>query len=103
MTEMYVYHRIIKVTKRAFGVAINPHLFRDCAVTTVAIEDPEHIGIAAPILGHSSLKTTERYYIQAASLVASRRLGESIRTLRSTLPPPWPEGKGGRNRSRGNI
>ena len=83
-----VYDRITKVTKRAFGVSISPHLFRDCAVTTVAIDDPEHIGIAAPILGHTDPRTTEKHYIQANSLVAGRRLRQSVDTLRRELSPP---------------
>ena len=49
----------------AFSVAISPHLFRDCAATSVAIEDPEHVRIAAAILGHHSLATTQRYYDQS--------------------------------------
>ena len=28
-----------------FGHALNPHLFRDCAATSIAIEDPDHVRI----------------------------------------------------------
>ena len=82
MKDKTIYDRITKTTKRAFGVAINPHLFRDCAVTTVAIEDPEHIGIAAPILGHTDPRTTEEHYIQANALVAGRKLRNSVDPLK---------------------
>jgi integrase len=82
-----VHDSISKVTKRAFGRAINPHLFRDCAVTSVAIEDPKHIGIAAPILGHTDPRTTERHYIQAQQLHACRALGQSVKELRDQLQP----------------
>ncbi len=82
-----IYGRITKVTERAFGKPINPHLFRDCAVTTVAIDDPEHIGIAAPILGHTDPRTTEKHYIQANAIVAGRRLRSSVDTLRKELKP----------------
>ena len=58
------------ITKRELGVSINPHLFRDCVATAIMIEDPEHAHIAAIVLGHASLATTERYYVQAQ---ASRR------------------------------
>jgi len=85
-----IYDRITKVTKRAFHVSINPHLFRDCAVTTVAIDEPEHIGIAAPILGHTDPRTTEKHYIQANALVAGRRLRQSVNTLRKELTPRHP-------------
>ena len=32
----YVGHIITETTRRELGVAVNPHLFRDCAVYTVA-------------------------------------------------------------------
>lgn len=90
MSAMSLYHRIVRVTSQAFGAPINPHLFRDCAVTTVAVEDPEHIAIAPHILGHDRSTTTERHYLQAQALVASRRLRETIARLRRTLPSPRP-------------
>jgi hypothetical protein len=49
MTEMAIYDRIRKHTAEAFGAAINPHLFRDAAATTLAIEDPAHVRVAAPL------------------------------------------------------
>ena len=72
MTEIAIYDRICKHTKEAFGAAINPHLFRDAAATTLAIEDPEHVRVAAPLLGHRTFATTEKYYQQAKSLEAHR-------------------------------
>ena len=83
-----IYDRITKTTKKAFGISINPHLFRDCAVTTVAIEDPTHIGIAAPILGHTDPRTTEEHYIQANALVAGRKLRSSVDMLKEQLRVP---------------
>jgi integrase/recombinase XerD len=82
-----IYLRITIVTERAFGVSINPHLFRDCAATTVAIDDPEHVGTAAHVLGHDDPRTTEKHYIQANSLAAGRRLRNSVDTLRNQLRP----------------
>jgi integrase/recombinase XerD len=82
-----VHASISNATKRAFGRPINPHLFRDCAVTSVAIEDPKHIGIAAPILGHTDPRTTERHYIQAHQVHACRALGQSVKDLRTQLQP----------------
>jgi integrase len=70
MTEIAIYDRIRKHTREAFGVAINPHLFHDAAATTLAIADPENVRIAAPLLGHRTFTTTERYYQQAKSLEA---------------------------------
>ena len=87
MTEKSAYCATVSATKRAFGHAINPHLFRDCAVTSVALDDPKHIGIAAPILGHTDLRTTEAHYIQAQQISAGRKLQASLRTLRNELTP----------------
>ena len=87
MKDKTIFDRITKVTKRAFGVSINPHLFRDCAATTIAINDPEHVGTAAHVLGHNDHRTTEKHYIQANSLVAGRRLRKSVDMLRKELQP----------------
>ena len=73
MTEMGIYLRVRQHTRGAFGVAINPHLFRDAAATTLAIADPENVRVAAPLLGHRTFTTTERHYQQAKSLEAHRQ------------------------------
>ncbi len=79
------YNRITKVTKQAFGSPLNPHLFRDCAATSIAIEDPEHVRISASILGHASLATTEKYYNQARTLEAGRLYQKSVVTMRREM------------------
>ena len=45
---------IVGRTAAAFGHPVNPHLFRDCAATSIAIDDPQHVRIASQILGHRS-------------------------------------------------
>ena len=85
--EKNVYEAVTRTTERAFGRSINPHLFRDCAVTSVAIEDPKHIGIAPPILGHTDPRTTEQHYIQAQQIDAGRKLKASLEVLRRKHPP----------------
>ena len=87
MTCRAVGSSISSTTKRAFGKPINPHLFRDCAVTYVALNDPKHIGIAAPILGHTDPRTTERHYIQAQQIAAGTRLQASLQALRKQHAP----------------
>jgi integrase/recombinase XerD len=72
-------------TKAAFGKAIHPHLFRDCAATSIAIHDPEHVWIAANILGHHTLATTQKYYDQSCMLEAGRHYQADIMTLRDKL------------------
>jgi integrase/recombinase XerD len=72
LTEMAMYLRVCEHTQKTFGRAINPHLFRDAAATTLAIADPAHVRVAAPLLGHRTFTTTERYYQQAQSFDAHR-------------------------------
>ena len=78
MTQMAIYDRVRARTKDAFGKAINPHLFRDAAATTLAIADPQHVRVAAPLLGHRTFTTTERYYVQAKGLEAHRNDVETV-------------------------
>ena len=79
MTEMALYDRIRARTAIAFGKAMNPHLFRDAAATTLAIGDPAHVRVAAPLLGHRSFSTTEKYYQQASAMSAHRDYVAAIR------------------------
>src|SRR4029077_11929260 len=43
MSMKGIYDRIVGITREALGVAINPHLFRDIAATTIAYADPERV------------------------------------------------------------
>jgi integrase/recombinase XerD len=65
-------------TEQAFGKAIRPHLFRDCAVTELVDCAPEEIGIAPDLLGHADLRTTQRHYLQAQGVAAHARVQEVI-------------------------
>ncbi|MBT3400534.1 MAG: tyrosine-type recombinase/integrase, partial [Rhodospirillaceae bacterium] len=40
-----IRHQLKQRTAQAFGEAITPHLFRDCAATSIAIDDPEHVRV----------------------------------------------------------
>jgi len=78
-------------TRAAFGTHVNPHLFRSCAATTLALRDPEHVYAAAPLLGHSALDVTYKHYIQAKNVSAVRAyqdaLGEWLTDTFETRPP----------------
>ena len=87
MPDKTLYERVIRRTRYAFGKSISPHLFRDCAATSIAIEDPEHVRITANILGHTSLTTSERHYNQAHMLAAGRTMQQSLLELRNKLSP----------------
>ena len=83
--ERGIYQRICRTTKAAFGIAINPHLFRDIAVTSVVDLTPENVGITAPLLGHINPKTTEEHYMHANQIKSGRRYRDSVATLREQL------------------
>jgi integrase len=78
-----LYNLVVVHTREAFGRSVNPHLFRDCAATGVAVEDPAHVGIGAPLLGHRSRATMERHYNQAGSVEAARRWHRTLARLRN--------------------
>jgi integrase len=73
---------IAERTEQAFGKRVNFHLFRDCAATSIAVHDPDHVRIAAAVLGHRSFATTERHYNLATSLKAARDYQAEVQRLR---------------------
>ena len=87
MTDQGVYVQMVQTTERIFGHPINPHLFRDCAMTTLATDDPAHIWAGSKVLGHSSLKTGEKHYNQADMLSAAAQYHETLAQLRGSEPP----------------
>jgi site-specific recombinase XerD len=60
MTPHSIYIAFTRFTTTLFGKPINPHLFRDCAATTLATKSLK-AAIAAPgLLGHKGTKTARR-------------------------------------------
>jgi site-specific recombinase XerC len=82
MTSKAIQRQIAWRTEQAFGKAIRPHLFRDCAVTELVDVAPEEIGIAPDLLGHADLRTTRKHYIQAHGMTAHVRVQEVIAARR---------------------
>ena len=85
LTSNSIRRQIKLHTEEAFSKAINPHLFRDCAATSIAIHDPEHAWITANILGHNTLSTAQKYYDQSRMLEAGRHYQSTITGLLHTL------------------
>ncbi len=77
-----IYMRVIKETRRLFGVDINPHSFRTIAATWLAEQSARDALFARPLLGHRNPATTERHYIRASKIEASRRVSEAIVQVR---------------------
>lgn len=71
-----------KRTLPCFGRIINPHLFRDCAATSITNEAPEHVRIAAPVLGHATQQTADRHYIVANTRREVGRYQDLVMALR---------------------
>ena len=74
ITDIAAYHIVSEITQERLGTRINPHLFRDAAATSIAVEDPKGVALIPTILGHTTGVTARRYYIHIRSLEASRRL-----------------------------
>ena len=92
MKESALRDTIKRYTKRQFGTAIWPHLFRDCLLTSLAVDQPDLMTIGATLLGHTRLETGEKHYNQARMVDASRQYGRDILELREALLSiPGPE------------
>ncbi|MDX2027189.1 MAG: tyrosine-type recombinase/integrase [Alphaproteobacteria bacterium] len=78
----FVHSRITRLTKKLFGKPINPHMLRDCAASSLAMVSADLARMAAPLLGHRYFSTTERYYIQANNLEASRLLNDILAVVK---------------------
>ena len=85
MPKATISYNIIQRTKAAFGHAINPHLFRDCAATSFATDDPEHVRCIAAVLGHTTLRTSEGHYNQATMRTAVRTFSSAMMKIRKDL------------------
>jgi len=72
LRDRSTHQQLVVRTRAAFGRPVNPHLFRDCVATSIAVDDPERFQIAARLLGHRGLATVEKYYNQARSIEAIR-------------------------------
>lgn len=72
---------IVQHTRAAFGERIGPHRFRHAAATSIAVEDPENVGIIPAVLGNSKA-AAQRYYNLARTLDGARRVQAVVIGLR---------------------
>ena len=82
MAEISIFKRISELTEKHFGRPVNPHLFRDCAATSIGLDDPDHVAIIMDLLGHTTLATSERYYNHALGRQAANIQQGTIRDIR---------------------
>jgi len=86
LKRVAIWTLITRRTKKRFGVSVNPHLFRDCAATSTAIELPDQVGIIQAVLGHTNTVTGQKYYNQARGIEAARRFQKAIESLMDREP-----------------
>ncbi len=77
-------HITARVEER-FNERLTPHDFRHCAATTIAENNPEDFMIIRLILGHSTLATSEKYYIHAKGIEAAHRYHATLARKRKSL------------------
>jgi len=82
LTAGGIYRMIIRRTHAELGFAIHPHLFRDIAATTFALELPDRVRLTKDLLNQASFATTDKFYLQAQSVVAGRRHAEVVQRIR---------------------
>jgi integrase/recombinase XerD len=83
--------------KRDLGCDLCPLLLRKLIPTELAINDPEHVGVAQPLLGHADYRMTERAYNLGRAIDAARRHHDVLGTIRAAGAPT---GKGSRGTGR---
>jgi integrase/recombinase XerD len=85
LTAKEVGQRISAVTKRELGRDLNPHLFRKICPTELAIRNPEHVGIAQPLLGHADYRMTQQFYNLGRALDAAKRHHRVVEAIRGGI------------------
>ena len=85
MAARTIYCRVVAITELLLGQRLNPHLLRDCAVTSLTEHDPEALGIGSRLLGHASPTVTRQAYDQGRMLVAQRQHVQMLQTLAASL------------------
>ena len=71
-----------------FGKSMGLHDFRRAAATYLAMDEPDMVGIIPGVLQHTTPEVSEKHYILARSIKASRRHTATIEEIRAELGPP---------------
>ncbi|MBO6899632.1 MAG: tyrosine-type recombinase/integrase [Shimia sp.] len=87
ITEDGLSRELPKITERLFGVALRPHGFRHIAATTIAEQDPEHVGIIRDLLGHRTDQMANRHYNRATGITACTQYQDVLEQLLDTHAP----------------
>src|SRR5690606_6044647 len=76
-----------KTIEAFLGRRVTTHAFRHAAGSSIAKENPDHVGIVPSILGHADYRTSEGYYIVADEMAAFNRFHKALdQLMRDGLP-----------------
>jgi len=78
LSEGGIYQIIVHRTKARFGFVVNPHLFRHCAQTAWAIDDPATSQGGKVLLDHGSFRTTTESYELGTGLADVERFQQKL-------------------------
>lgn len=82
MGRSAIAFQIASRTKEEFGIPINPHTFRHIVATAIASANPENARAIAEVLGHGSMRSSEKHYNRAKTLAATSSYQMSVATFR---------------------
>jgi integrase len=85
LSSSAIYRAITKRTGAVFHDSVFPHALRHGAATTLAVERPDLIDIAKPLLQHRDERSRE-YYNLAGGIAASVRFGDALQERRTASP-----------------
>jgi site-specific recombinase XerD len=90
MSDLAIQGRILRLTKKRFGISFGPHRFRHAIATTATLRAPENPGLAAGLLGISPA-ILEQHYNRASQCQAGTRFAS---WWRGASAGPGAEGHG---------
>ncbi len=73
-SSMTIRSRVKKISIDLFGVDLSPHAFRSAVVSAYTTEHPEDLLAAQSLLGHTTVNTSLRYYIQPDQFTTRERV-----------------------------
>jgi integrase len=73
-SSMTIRSRVKKISIDLFGVDLSPHAFRGAVVSAYTTVHPEDLLAAQSLLGHTTINTSLRYYIQPDEATTQARV-----------------------------
>jgi integrase/recombinase XerD len=77
-----IWKQVSTRTGKAFGQSVPPHFFRDCAMTTWALDLSKQVRGGVHVLGNRSFAVAESAYNMAGSNIAASKLQGALAAVR---------------------